>query len=175
MWLLAGRLLWGCQHQRVPQAVWEALEQRERPRKWSKLKEKLRTDGKSGKELISNAGAQLCKMQRGVSLKMPLLCQLVSCCFTLPFPPRLSSAARGGGFGHKESEAAGEGRGWLVPLAYRAPIPGIFGAELPHQRMPSVIVTPQTPSPSKRTWRRFDITRVPTLRGNKTAQLSSQG
>lgn len=125
-----------------------ALEQRERPRKWLKPKERLRADAKSGKQLVSHAGARLCRMPRGVSLEMPLLCQPAACRFALSFPLGLSSAARRGRLRNEESRAAGVGwrgdtRRWLEPLAYRAPIPGVFGPEPPRQHAHGVIVTPQ--------------------------------
>lgn len=41
---------------------------------------------------------------------------------------------------------AGEGQRWLEPIAYRALIPGVFGTQPPHQRMPGVTVIPQAPA-----------------------------
>lgn len=109
---------------------------------------------------------------------MPLLCRPASCCFTLSFPPRLSSAALEEALKMQRAGRlawAGEGQGWLQPFAHRAPIPAALGTDPPHRHVPRAIVTPRALSCLKCSWQWFHLTRIPALRGSKTAQPSPRG
>lgn len=128
-------------------------------RKRIKLKERLRTDGKSRQELSFDRCQE-------ISLEVPLLCW--SSCFVFPFPSCSSSAAPGGGLETRRTGQLGRDRG--------------AGATQPHPRgfqdhvgtCPELL-SPHQPNAIENALDGVHTTDIPTPRGNKESQPSPCG